>query len=205
MKIRNGFVSNSSSSSFIIFAEKNFSTVKSVAEYIIKTVEKDWYNSGNAFDLEKSTLDKVSDPDTPVFFNTGGDETYIRKYENKIIIVTTQNIDFDELYSISLQKDDLPNEFYREFDYINEYGEEIIMEYPSDFDYYYNKFNDFLVLEHNIRGRHTYIDNCPYCHSKFTRGWLLKNGKTICNCQINRVKRKEKLIKIDESTKRICE
>jgi hypothetical protein len=204
MKIRNGFVSNSSSSSFIIWAEKDFPTVKSVAKYIMKTIIKKYGGVGD-FNEEKITLKSMSDPNTPVFFNTGGDETYIRKYEDKIIIVTTQNVDFDKLFDVALKKDDLPDEFYREFDYLDEDGEEIKMNHPGDFDYYYSKFNDFLILEHNIKGRHTYIDNCPYCHSNFSRGWLLKNGKTICKCQINKVKRKQKLIKIDESTKRICE
>ena len=37
MKYRNGFVSNSSSSSFIINAENELSTVKDVAKYIIDT------------------------------------------------------------------------------------------------------------------------------------------------------------------------
>jgi hypothetical protein len=48
MKIRNGFVSNSSSSSFII-SDKHFSTVRDLAIYMInKKIEELSYNDDNS-------------------------------------------------------------------------------------------------------------------------------------------------------------
>lgn len=85
--------------------------------------------------------------------------------------------------------------------YVDEDGEKHIYDDPSDFHYYYNKFNDFLVLEYNFLGRHTYIDNCPHCNRNFSRGYVLESGKKVCMCQINKIIRKEKLIKINDIKK----
>jgi len=197
MKIRNGFVSNSSSSSFIISSNGLLSTVKDVAKYIIEQTE--WVS----FDAELKTLNKMKDPDTPVFFNTGGDDTYIRKIDDKIIISTTQNVDFQYFYDNCLNKDDISEDFYRQFDHINEYGEEFNARDPQDFHYYNKKFNDFLILKHNFYGRQVYIDNCPYCGDKFSIGYVLKNGKTICKCQLDKtltiLNRSEKLKEINRN------
>ena len=195
MKIRSGFVSNSSSSSFIIRAEGSFSTVKDVAEHIMQMCK--WSD----FTKEKMVLDGVS-PDTPVYFNTGGDETYIRKFGDKIVITTTQNIDFD-FDDFEIRKEELSDEFYKSFDFTDEYGEEMIHEEPDDFAYFYAKYNDFLMLGHGLYGRHAYVDNCTHCGRDFSRGFLLKNGKKICDCQIEKIKtqilRKEKINKINEN------
>lgn len=196
MKIRNGFVSNSSTSSFIINAEDDLSTVKDVALYIINTIQKQGWQK---FDDEINTLNKITNPDIPIYFNTGGDETYIRKHDGKIVILTTQNASFQEIENNALDKYDLSEDFYKYFDYINEYNEERVFEDPSDFYSYYKKFNDFLVLKHNFFGRHTYIHDCPNCESGISNGWILKNGKEICECQINKIIRREKLQKINES------
>ena len=138
-------------------------------------------------------------PDTPVYFNTGGDQTYIRKVDDKIVICTTQNVEFEKIRNISLNADDISEEFYRKFDFVDEYGEEIICEDPSDFTYYYPKFDDFLILKHNFFGRHAYVDDCPNCNRSFSKGWILKGGKKICDCKIDQVIRKEKLNKINEN------
>lgn len=114
MKTRNGFVSNSSSSSFIIDADNNvFPTIKDVALYIMKKCYDDW--SGYNFSNEIKVLESIEDPNSPIFFNTGGDETYIRKYGDKVIIRTTQNTEFDKITDIALGIDDLTDDFYKYF------------------------------------------------------------------------------------------
>lgn len=220
MKTRNGFVSNSSSSSFVIIAKDNFSTVKDVAKYVISVC-----NVNNSY-LEQETkeLEKIKNPDTPVFFNTYGDETYIRKVEDKIVLTTSQNIDLHDIYKVSLNDDDLSENFYKVFAHDNEdytpYDENGEEEYDKDYndkiyipdsieslDYSHKQFKDYFILKHGFYGSHTYLDGddaCKNCNKGFSRGWNLKNGNKICDCQLDKYKillaRKEKLKNINESS-----
>lgn len=197
MKIRNGFVSNSSSSSFIINAENEFSTVRDVAKYIMIECLRHWTSECD-FNAELQTLNKISDPNTPVYFSTG-DETYIRKVDDKIVIATTQNVRLEKITDVSLNSSDLSEEFYRKFDHIDEGGYARKYKQINDFDYYYYMFDDFLILEHDIIGKEKYISGCPYCNDKFSRGWELKNGEEICDCQIKKYIRRIKLNNLNEN------
>jgi len=197
MKTRNGFVSNSSSSSFIVSDKGDFKTVQDVAKYIIDTIKFEWDSNYYAYNNELKNLLNMSNKDTPVYFNTG-DETYIRKIDDKIIICTTQNVSFDKIIDNALNADEISQDFYEQFDFIDEYQENVKFEEPSDFRYFYPKFDDFLILKYNFLGRHSYIDNCPHC-KRFSKGWLLKGGRKICECQIEQAIRKEKLNKIKEN------
>lgn len=195
MKIRNGFVSNSSSSSFVIRVDENFPTVKSVAKYIISKFE----NLGYDYQDEKELLEKMPD-DTPVEIDSG-DDTYIRKFGDKIVIKTTQNVSFDELNSISIRE--LSEEFKKQFEYYNEDDEYHTIEYMEDFDYYYKKFDDFLMLRYGIYAKKDYMDDCPYCNSNFSRCFILPDNRKICECQIDKeslkIQRSQKIKNINVS------
>jgi hypothetical protein len=207
MKIRNGYVSNSSSSSFVIRAEGNLSTVRDVAKYIMKTCS-DLYgdlaeeDNDERFSDELLVLNKLN-PDTPVFFNTGGDETYIRKMDDKIVLVTTQNIIFQEIRNASFSSGELDKEFFKQFDYFDEEEQEdVIHEETWDLDYYYHKFNDFAILhEEGLYGYNDYIYNCPLCKESFTSAYMLQNYGMTCECQLPKIRnileRKDKLKKIN--------
>jgi hypothetical protein len=207
MKYRNGFVSNSSSCSFIINAENKFSTVKDVAKYIMEVYDHEYFSRHTN---ELNNLNNLKNPDTPVYFDTGGDPTYIRKYDNKIIILTTQNITFWNIKKVALSKFDLSDEFYNYFNFTiidpeeweyEDHEHKYIFNDPADFYGYYKKFNDFLILEHNFFGKTCYIQDCPKCNRIINRGWVLNNGKKICNCKINGIIRLEKLNNINNHEK----
>jgi hypothetical protein len=208
MKIRNGFVSNSSSSSFIIRVSDEFPTVKSAAEYIIGCCD-------NETETELENLNTLSNPDLPVFFNTWGDDTYIRKDGNFIIIQTSQNLDVDRLYENCITKKELPEGFGDKYNYIDDdydesYKEDIddythTFDNPQEFNYYYHNFRDFVILQYGegIKGITGYIDNCPNC-GRFNKMYKMQNGQNICFCQmdkyIQKFERKEKINKINENS-----
>ena len=202
MKIRNGYVSNSSSSSFVIKAEGDLSTVKDVAEYIMKTYNETYEENSDIFNNELEVLNSQSDPNIPVFFNTGGDETYIRKFGDKIVLVTTQNINFYDLKNAALRSNDIDKEFFEQFNYFDEEDqEEMIFTEPYDLDYFYKNYDDFLMLYENIYGREEYISNCPLCKEQFVTGYILQKYGKICSCQLPKIKtilaRKYKLNKLN--------
>jgi hypothetical protein len=209
MKIRNGYVSNSSSSSFVLRAIGNFSTVRDVAKYIMNTYGNKYKYAEDEENIiyseELLVLDKLN-PDTPVFFNTGGEETYIRKIDDKIVLRTTQNPVFDEIYKMCFDRGELDPEFFKQFDYFDEeVEEEIIHENPSDLEYYHEKYNDFAILhEEGLYGRHDYIYDCPFCHESFKTAYILKNYGLTCECQLPKIRtileRKDKLKQINENT-----
>ena len=195
MKIRNGFVSNSSSSSFIIKTTGKFKTVYDVAKQIMLDLGEDQY-----FDeLRNLELYKNKAPNVPVFFETS-DGSYIRKFNNYIIISTTMHYSINVFLSEIVNFKEFDEGYFKEFDYIDEDGEHEIT-HCEDFDYYYNKFDDFLILKYNVFGLPDYeFRNKCKCGSY--RVIKLKGvDKTICYCKAKKYSRKQKLDKIIKKIK----
>ena len=103
MKIRKGFVSNSSSSSFIIPTldlreGDGLSTTSDVAKYMIGCRDRpDWDNDELISKLDKAIKDKKIDKDGEICFHTCNYDTYIIKRNERIYIDTCNNHDFNEL------------------------------------------------------------------------------------------------------------
>jgi len=90
MKIRNGFVSNSSSSSFIINGDA-YANIFELTKVMIKQVE---YKE--QIDIILDRLDKTKkDPNTPVMFYSCNYDTYISKQGDFYFIDTCNNEDWD--------------------------------------------------------------------------------------------------------------
>ena len=100
MKLRNGFVSNSSSSSFILKIGGRFHTVRDVAQYMIdcKIIEAENYNWKDEAikncNKDKRVLKKLKDPNTPVSFASCNYDTYIRNIGDVIMVSTCNNTDW---------------------------------------------------------------------------------------------------------------
>ena len=90
MKIRSGFVSNSSSSSFILDGKNN--TVRDIALLMIPIREWD----GDQ-ELMERVRNLTCDPDLPIQFSTCNYDTLISKRDGYIFVATCHNHEFREV------------------------------------------------------------------------------------------------------------
>ena len=93
MKIRNGFVSNSSSMSFIVRNDK-YKTVKELAKAMIDYRAKidDWYKKESGrYKEDLKELNKIKDPNQSIAFYTCNFDTYIYKDGDKFLVETCNN------------------------------------------------------------------------------------------------------------------
>ena len=189
MKKRIGFVSNSSSSSFVIRKGNGFNNTKDIAKYMFEYIE--WLNDEGKEKLIK-ILDSVKD-DENLFFHTTNYDTYIRYIKEFYIIDTANNHDWgDDLIDNSMNS--IPDKYKN---YISlDWGE---VEYVNNDDYEC----DFYSLPHDIKFKRLHWDNkIPYenriCKKdNHYEDKLHINGKLYCPiCDLEILKRTEKIKKL---------
>lgn len=206
MKIRNGFVSNSSSSSFII-SVNDFPTVRSLAKYMLKRkiAEYEYYNDNDNDTFDKNLIKKLKniDENQNVSFPSCNYDTYIRKVGNCYLVATCNNTDWDlNEYNIRLTdnakeeltriRDNYPkgSDDYERIDDLIENGDRY---------YEFSSFGkDFYDLDKELIGVETW-DYCPNHKEKWGHNlWdTLKYGKICLECSPY-LKRKEKLENINK-------
>ncbi len=97
MKIRNGFVSNSSSSSFVITVSATFPNVFALAKHMIS--KREWTTGrGNDTELRQNIRNAYTrgmDPDTPLAFSTCNYNTRIMRDGRFLLVSTCTNHEFD--------------------------------------------------------------------------------------------------------------
>ena len=200
MKIRNGFVSNSSSSSFII-SDKKFPTVRSLATYMIKQkIKESRFNreEDEYINYDKEYMNNLHNVDEnyPVSFPSCNYDTYIRKVGDCYLVATCNNTDWN-LYSYNTSKltekaKDVLKELKKNYPKGSDDRREIKDILNGEISEFYSFGADFYDLNEQIIGVETY----DYCHNttnhnNYTHLWnTLTHGKICLKCEEIR---KEKL------------
>jgi hypothetical protein len=207
MKIRNGFVSNSSSSSFVISTD-DFSSVRDLATYMLKQKIKEsrYYNldDGITEDDEYINSDKVLikrlkniDKDDPVSFPSCNYDTYIRRVGDYYMVATCNNTEWDlHDYSVGMSNE-LRQELLKLSEYYSNIGDEetleeinSVLQYEYDFSHF---GKDYYALNEEVKGVEIF-DRCPKCDHYMWK--TQKFGKICLKCNPY-YKRKDKLEKIN--------
>ena len=205
MKIRNGFVSNSSSSSFII-SNEHFPTVRSLARYMLNKKIDDYENDYGDKDIyDKKLIGKLKkiDENDPVSFSSCNYDTYIKKIADCYVVSTCNNTNW-ELYDYTTK---LSEDALKELaEYKKKYGHSYYTEIDDIINGYYDfsSFgNDYYNLDNEIIGVETY-DYCPNHKKEIHKDdyspylWETKQWGKICPKCNPVIKRKEKLENINK-------
>jgi len=175
MKTRTGFVSNSSSSSFVLQVGKPFDTALEVAEHMIP--QRGWDTDSEL--VEKVRQLKASGENYPaVCFPSCNYDTFIAKMGDLFLVETCHNHDWD-LRDVSVSAI-VPHEFLAYF------GDDTFYDLPKRVPFYHLKY------EKTVRQpdwRETGYSWCDKCHGEY---WVV--GERIlclnCNTEVPKSKRK---------------
>lgn len=193
MKIRNGFVSNSSSSSFIVRFNDKYPNTLAIAESMIKNRFADWRDYGDEEDKnhprENQTyrnierIKKDGNINMPIFFHSTNYDTYIRAItDNYAFVDTCNNISWD-IKEDAIYK--VPRDLLEMFPDVDSYGE-LNLDVKYDTEYY--------ILETGLIAKSpSEYDTCKKCYDSY---WYIAGVKYCINCDWNKISRGLKLNKV---------
>lgn len=210
MKIRQGFVSNSSSSSFILRTDNEFKTVRDVALYMLNReiediIDDDVPDDNDSYlNSKKECIKRINDVDvdSPVTFHSINYDTYIIKFGDDIFISTCNNTIWD-----------LPNIVNKPTENTIEILKKTIGEKKTKelltcrYDFFLSSyFKKFYSLNYSIFGIEADYDDfknwddrkCNKCKSYL---WKTRLGIKCPICDVHLLKRKDKLQQIEKKSK----
>ena len=212
MKIRNGFVSNSSSSSFII-SNNNFESLRDLATHMIDSKYDEYMNNTGRdkqydkyrikeHDLYLNGLKNI-DKNQAITFHSCNYDTYIKKVADCYLVSTSNNEDWDLWQFTTKLTDDAKSELRILLQKYKEDDDEwcSITSLLDDDSEFYSFDNDYYSLDYQLLGKESY-EYCPICYKKgdFNYMWETKKHGIICPVCNTVYKRKDKL---DEITKNL--
>jgi hypothetical protein len=168
MKTRTGFVSNSSSSSFVLEVGKPFDTVLEVAEHMVP--QREWEDDA-ALVAAIQKLRRSGEKYYAVCFPSCNYDTFIAKMGNLFLVETCHNHDWD-LRDVSVSAI-VPHEFLEYF------GDDSFYDLPKRLPFYHLKYG---VTVRQPDWRETGYNWCPKCHGDF---WVIGDTIKCLNCGMN--------------------
>jgi len=167
MKIRSGFVSNSSSSSFIVKVGEPFDTALEIAKHMIS--KRGWETDAELL-AKAEILEKQGKNLDAVTFRTCNYDTFISKIDGYFLIETSHHGDW-ELHSFSIP---CPSELS------DAYGDDTFYRLPHSMDFY--------SLDYDVTGRPLDWEDsrkyetswCDKCHTDY---WWIGGLHQCPNCK----------------------
>ena len=193
MKIRNGFVSNSSSSSFIVRFDEKYPNTLAIAESMIKNRFEEWHEFKENDDDTHPTeiqiyknierLKKTDVINMPMFFRSTNYDTYIMAITDKYAYVDTCNNTNWDVKNISIHK--VPDDLIESFPNVDRFGE-------LNLDIVYD--NEYYILETGLIAKApAEYDTCKKCYDSY---WYIDGVKYCIKCDWNKISRGLKLNKV---------
>jgi hypothetical protein len=199
MKIRNGFVSNSSSSSFLIKLGEEFPNTLAIAEHMIKDkydAWKEWdtdneylysHNKSEASAYNNiKRLKKNGTVNIPFFFHSTNYDTYIVPItDNYVYVDTCNNIQWSIEGGNSVVNN-IPDEVEKVYPDAEYNSGELYMKVKRDYEYY--------LLEKGITAvPHKKYTTCKKCYQEV---WYIDDVEYCLYCDAEKIARGFKLNKL---------
>jgi hypothetical protein len=195
MKIRNGFVSNSSSSSFIIQFDETFPNTLAIAENMIRNRFDEWrdyrkddgdYDEHPSEQQVYRNIEKLRNSEhnnMPFFFRSTNYDTYIKAISDKYAYVDTCNNILWDIKSVAIYK--VPTELLGIYPDNDQYGE-------LDIEIKYG--DEYYVLESGLIAKTPpEYDTCDKCYDPT---WYINGVKYCISCDWEKIARGLKINKV---------
>lgn len=207
MKIRNGFVSNSSSSSFILKFDENYPDTLSIAKSMLN--DKYAENEANGFSdnikrskIEKYTeaLENENDPYMPIYFTSCNYNTYIVPVSKNYVFIETCNNTNWSIENNGIILNELPEEILERYPGSEGYGKHEnhitikgrVNQYNEPLSVIYDI--EYFLIEHGvIMKAPKYYSTCKNCYSDL---WYFNGVEYCMHCDRDKIMRGLKIKKI---------